>query len=241
MKLKYLVSTIALALFAFACSSSDDAGLTIDSVTPNAGNSGLEVTIIGENFGTVASDVTVRFGPAAAEITSITDIQIVTSVPATAPIGATTIQVVKDGETQTIDFTINDPIVGEWISTGTNLAPLLAAAPFNTASITADFKSDGTYEVVTTDVENSQVTLVGTYETAAGVGNIRTIALTQTSPTVLTSEGIYQNVDGVLTYEVAQINPPLTGVTQPTPEGGFGSTANGAFGVLNVQRYVRSN
>lgn len=238
MKLNFLVSMIAVAFLAIACSS-DDSGLIINSVTPNAGNSGLEVTISGENFGTVASDVVVRFGPAAAEIISITDVQIVTAVPAAAPIGATTIQVVKGDETQSINFTINDPIVGNWVSNGSNIAPLLAGAPFNTTNITAEFKSDGTYVVVTTDVNNSQVTLLGTYETGAGVGLIRTISLTQTSPTVLTSEGIYQNDNGLLTYEVAQTNPPLTGVTKPTPEGGFGSTANGLFGVLNVQKYVR--
>jgi hypothetical protein len=239
MKLTHIVSVIALALFAFACSS-DDSGMSINSVTPNAGNSGLEVTITGENFGTVAADVTVRFGPAAAEIISITNVQIVTTIPASAPIGATTIQVVKGDETQTIDFNINDPIVGNWISSGANIAPLLAGPPFNTTSITADFKSDGTYIVVTTDANNSQVTLEGTYQTSEGLGLIRNISLTQTSPTVLTSEGIYQNEDGLLTYEVAQTNPPLTGVTKPTPEGGFGSTANGLFGVLNVQKYVRA-
>jgi len=239
MKLKYIVSAVALALVAFACSS-DDSGLSISSVTPNAGNSGFEVTISGENFGTVAADVAIRFGPAAAEIISITDVQIVTAVPATAPIGATTIQVVKGDETQTIDFTINDPIVGNWVSSGANIAPLLAGAPFNTTSITADFSSNGTYTVVTTDVNNSQVTLVGTYQTAAGIGLIRTISLTQSSPSVLTSEGIYQNDGGLLTYEVAQTNPPLTGVTKPTAEGGFGSTANGLFGVLNIQKYVRA-
>jgi hypothetical protein len=239
MKLKYLLSILFVAGISLACSS-DDSGLTIDTVTPNAGGGGVEVTITGSNFGTVAADVIVRFGPATAEISSITDNQIVTSIPATAPIGETTIQVVKGEETQSINFTVNDPIVGEWVSTGANVAPLLAGPPFNTVSISAVFNSNGTYTVITTDNNNSQVTLTGTYQTSEGAGLIRNISLNQDSPTVLTSEGIYRFEDGLLTYEVAQTNPPLTGVTQPTPEGGFGSTSNGLFGELNIQKYVRT-
>lgn len=241
MKIKALLTLIVAGLAFSACSDDDENKLAVLSVNPASGNSGQEVTITGENFGTVATDVTVRFGPSSATITSITDVQIVTSVPSNAPIGATTIQVVKGDETDNIDFTVEDPLVGNWISEGTNLAPLLAGAPFNTVRITADFRANGTYTVVTTDNNNSQVTLEGTWSTSEGAGVIRNIVVTQSSPTSLTSEGIYSNVDGLLTYEVAQTNPPLTGVTAPTAAAGFGSTSGGAFGALNIQKYVRAN
>ena len=42
-----------------------------------------------------------------------------------------------------------------------------------------------------------------------------------------------------MNYEVAQTNPVITGVTPPTVEGGFGSTSNGAYGNLNIQKYIK--
>lgn len=241
MKYSLLLLATLVGLLAFGCSDDSDGGMVINSVNPNAGKAGESVTIAGENFGSSAADITVRFGPATAEVSSVTDQQIVAVIPATAPIGGTTIQVIKDGETQTIDFTINDPIVGTWVSEGSNISPLLAAAPFNTVRIDASFNSDGTYTVVTTDNSDSQVTLSGTWETAEGSGDIREITVNQSSPTSLVSEGIYRFDGSVLRYEIAQTNPPLTGVTPPTAAGGFGSTSGGAFGQLNVQQYVPAN
>jgi hypothetical protein len=40
-------------------------------------------------------------------------------------------------------------------------------------------------------------------------------------------------------YEIAQTDPEIPGVTPATPEGGFGSTSGGAFGMMNVQTYVK--
>ena len=39
-------------------------------------------------------------------------------------------------------------------------------------------------------------------------------------------------------YEVLQTEPNL-GFAPPTPTGGFGSTAGGAFGNLNIQKYKK--
>ena len=241
MKTRSIIALFSLLAVLVGCSTSSDDGLEITSVSITAGNSGEEVVVTGKNFGTTVADVTVRFGPAAAEVVSVTDTEITTAVPALAPIGATTIQVVIGDETATIDFTVNDPLVGNWLSEGTNIAPLLAGAPFNTVRITAEFRADNTYTVVTTDANDAEVTLTGTWSTGDGSGTIRTVTVNQSSPTTLTSEGIYQNVDGLLTYEVAQTNPPLTGVTAPTAAAGFGSTSGGNFGVLNIQKYVRAN
>jgi hypothetical protein len=239
MNLKSLL-TLALGGLLFAGCASDDDGVSITSVNPTSGSAGLEVKITGKNFGTTASAVVVKFGPATATVTAVTETEITTSIPDAAPIGATTVSVTIDGETDNIDFTINDPIVGNWLSEGTNVAGLLYAAPFNTRKITANFRADGTYTVVTTDASNANVTLTGTWTTTAGTGNIRNIVVNQSSPTVLTSTGIYRNEAGLLTYEIVQTNPPLTGVTPPTVAGGFGSTMSGALGTLNVQKYVRA-
>ena len=232
---------LILAVAFVGCSDDDNTNHSINSLSVNSGGAGQEVTINGENFGTNASDISVRFGPTNAEIILVEDTRIVTAVPATAPIGATTIQVVKDDITETINFTVNDPIVGVWVSEGANVAPLLAGPPFNTVRIDAEFNADGTYAVTTTDANNSQVTLSGTWQASEGEGLIRNIEVNQSAPTSLVSEGIYRNVDGTLSYEIAQTNPPLTGVTPPTAAAGFGSTSLGALGTINVQTYVRAN
>ena len=64
-------------------------------------------------------------------------------------------------------------------------------------------------------------------------------------PTSITAEGIYEVTvagDGTVSmkYEIAQTQPPLAGVTKPTPEGGFGSTSGGLIGTINVQNYVKT-
>ncbi len=118
-----------------------------------------------------------------------------------------------------------DVIVGQWLSEGANVAPGLVAT-LKTKSITATFNENQTYTVVATDSSDVSVTYQGTYVTEANDGTtIRSITLNQTVPTSLTSQGIYEVSGSLLTYEVIQTDPALTGFTAPTPEGGFGSTA----------------
>jgi len=132
-------------------------------------------------------------------------------------------------------------IIGQWISSGANVAPLLIAAGID--SIYADFKVDLSYLVESFTADGSKTTLTGTYvQTKSSTGNIWTIVVNQSSPSSLVSEGIFEVMatGGVtMKYEIAQTDPEIPGVTPPTPEGGFGSTSSGAFGVLNVQTYVK--
>ncbi len=140
----------------------------------------------------------------------------------------------------------SDVIVGTWVSTGANLAPLLYAAPFKYRTITATFNNDGSYTILSVDSAGTKTTATGTYVTAAGGAasprdTIRTIVATQMTPTSLTAEGIYQVTPGTaitMKYEVLQTQPAL-GYAKPTPALGFGSTAGGAFGTLNIQKYVK--
>lgn len=128
-----------------------------------------------------------------------------------------------------------DVIVGKW------RAPV--PAPILTSfvdSIHVEFKNNQTY-LVKSFKDGAITELAGTYVTAAGAGNIRNISLDQATPTTLTTSGIYRVVGNELTYEVAQSQPAQAGVTPPTAEAGFGSTSSGAFGVLNVQNYVKMN
>ncbi len=172
-------------------------------------------------------------------------------------IGAMTLSMTACGESDsgTNNAPPQDAIVGTWLAEGfttingaqvPNVSPLLFGAPFNTRRIRATFNANGTYTVVTTDSAGSNATLTGTWTTSAadtaGI-TIRNITVNQTSPSTVTSRGIYQvTTDGGTTrmlYEIAQVEPPLQGVTPPTPRGGFGSTSGGAFGIANIQRYVK--
>ncbi len=143
----------------------------------------------------------------------------------------------------TVEPEAQEAIIGAWLSTGANIAPLLAGPPFNVAEITATFAENNTYTVLQKDNAGTEITLTGTYTMEkSAVGNIYTIVLNQASPSVLTAEGIYEiNTDAdpdEMTYEVVQTEPAI-GVAPPTPELGFGSTGAGAFATLNVQKYVR--
>lgn len=133
-------------------------------------------------------------------------------------------------------------IVGEWYSSGSNVATLLVNVA-GIDSIYAKFNSDNTY-LVESFASGAKTTLTGTYTQAkSGVGNIWTITLNQGSPTALTSEGMFE-IDATMNpytmnYEVAQTEPQITGVTPPTPAGGFGSTSGGALGTINIQKYIK--
>ncbi len=137
-------------------------------------------------------------------------------------------------ETQT------DELVGTWISAGSNVAPGLAAVGVD--SILATFNEDQTYTVLNY-AGGSQATLTGTWVAGTQAeGQIRSVTVTQISPSALTAQGIFQVSGTAMTYEVIQVEPALQGVTAPTVAGGFGSTtiagqANNAY----VQHYDKRN
>ncbi|MCF8236998.1 MAG: hypothetical protein K9I85_02480 [Saprospiraceae bacterium] len=131
-------------------------------------------------------------------------------------------------------------VQGEWLSAGANVAPLLAGPPFNIDSIRADFSSNLTY-TVTSYSGGTPTVLTGTYsQTESGVGAIWNITVNQTAPSALTSEGIFEVTGDNMKYEIVQTQPAI-GVAAPTAAGGFGSTGGGAFGMANIQNYVRVN
>lgn len=131
-------------------------------------------------------------------------------------------------------------IQGEWYSSGSNVAPLLATL-FGTDSIYANFRSDLTYTVEQYDTSGAKLTLSGTFsQEESNVTDIWTIVVNQTSPAALASEGIFKVEGSTMQYEIVQTDPDI-GATPPTPAAGFGSSASGGtpLGSLNVQNYVR--
>ncbi len=260
MKFRLLPLFLVAVLFVFsACSDDDDSTpvtpsnkISVTNLSPISGSIGTTVTIKGTNFGTDASELTITFGGVVVTPVSVANTEIKVIVPGTLPIGATSIKLKRGtGSEVTVQFTVEDPIVGAWTSEGTNVAPLLYGAPFNVRKIVATFKADGSYLVVQTDSSGTTLNLTGTYVAADGNAaapndKIRTITVNQASPTSVTAQGIYEVTVGesgtTMKYEIAQTAPPLTGVTPPTAAAGFGSTAAAGqpLGALNIQNYVKN-
>lgn len=146
----------------------------------------------------------------------------------------------KDDDDDDNEDDVPEGVVGNWLSEGTNVAPLLAFYQIN--KITANFNEDGTYLVKSFTSTGTEVTYTGVYtQTKSSVGNIWTIRLEQSTPTAVTSEGIFEVtvVEGsarTMKYEVVQTQPSL-GAAPPTPAGGFGSTTLVAPN-SNIQLYV---
>lgn len=248
----------AMLVMVVACSDDDDGTpvtptdkITVSNFSPISGPIGTTVTVTGTNYGTDAAALTITVGGVVVTPVSVTNTEIKFRIPSSLPMGATTIKIKKgSGTPLDLQFTVEDPIVGVWVSDSANVAPLLYGAPFHVRKIVATFKANGTYTVVQTDSSQTSLTLTGIYIAAAGGAaapkdKIRIITVNQGTPSSLTAEGIYEVsvADGTVTmnYEIVQTEPPLAGVSKPTAEGGFGSTAGGAFGMINVQKYVRSN
>jgi len=136
------------------------------------------------------------------------------------------------------------PIIGTWLSQGADIAPLLAGSPFNNAKITATFKDDGTYSVVSIDTSNKELDYSGTYQIMPSTsGNIVQIRLAEVTPSTAEVEGMYQ-IDTTQTparmqYEVVQTQP-TNGLQPPSPDKGFGSTVyNGMQISTLIQKYSR--
>ncbi|MBI9065947.1 MAG: hypothetical protein JEZ09_01565 [Salinivirgaceae bacterium] len=136
-------------------------------------------------------------------------------------------------------------IIGNWYSAGDNVAPLLVTY-FTVDSIYAEFKDDFTYLVEQFNIGNETTTpdveFTGTFSIVKStVDEIWTIELTQELPYVANVSGIFEvkTSPETLWYEVVQISGSQN--TPPTPELGFGSSTGGAFGVTNIQKFVRIN
>jgi hypothetical protein len=139
--------------------------------------------------------------------------------------------------------TVN-PIVGNWISSGADVAPLLAGKPFYYTKITATFNTDGSYTVDGIDTSNKDTTFTGAWSaTPTAAGGLYDITVSQTQPANTTAVGIY-SVDNTvsparMTYEVVQTQP-TNGITPPTSDKGFGSTVfNGMPITTLIQKFSR--
>ena len=159
----------------------------------------------------------------------------------------------KEEEDTVVTPVATDPLATTWVSEGANLAPGFLTSTFRLKKIVATFNTDKSYTVVSTDSSNATITYKGTYSASesavtdtASASNtkgakISTIVLTQTTPSSVTSTGIYAISGTNLRYEVVQTTPAITGIAAPTPANGFGSTSYNGFkyGAYWIQKYVK--
>lgn len=132
--------------------------------------------------------------------------------------------------------TVEEQLVGQWLSAGDNVAPLLVAV-FNYDSVYVTFGSDNTV-TLNSHVADGAWTgeVAGVFAvTESETGDIHAISLNYTA---FEQEGIIQlTTDGDgFQLEAVQTVPDI-GATAPTPEDGFGADAT--LGTTNIQTYVR--
>jgi hypothetical protein len=132
-------------------------------------------------------------------------------------------------------------VVGEWYSSGDNVAVLLSTY-FFIDSIYAKFEPNNTY-LVESFADGAKTTYSGTYaQVKSGTGTIWNITLNQSTPTAVTSVGIFDISVAAepytMQYEVVQTQPDIQ-ATPPTAGAGFGSTNGGALSTWNIQKYIK--
>jgi len=129
-----------------------------------------------------------------------------------------------------------DAWVGQWLSEGANVAPILVAV-FNYDSVRVWLNDDQTVRLDTHVDGGAWSSINGTYVvTESATGNVHSIELIYAA---FSQEGIIDVTDGtpdVLRLEAVQTIPDI-GAVPRTPETGFGSDAT--LGDANIQTYVR--
>lgn len=133
-------------------------------------------------------------------------------------------------------------LVGDWISQGDDVAPILRQGGFEVEALTVTFGRDRTYVGELRLGSGDVVPYGGTFRLDDST-DPWSIVLTQTAPQGLTSTGIVAlERDGgetVMRFEVVQTDPPTPGFQPPTPQGGFGSTRGVDDPADNIQVYRR--
>ncbi|PIZ68180.1 MAG: hypothetical protein COY19_04270 [Candidatus Marinimicrobia bacterium CG_4_10_14_0_2_um_filter_48_9] len=129
----------------------------------------------------------------------------------------------------------SDPWVGTWLSTGTNVAPLLAYY-FNLDSVEVTLGDDQSVALRQHSTTSGWSALSGTYAITESTGSeIDAISIIYTT---FSQEGIVKVDADSLWLEAVQTVPDI-GATVPTPANGFGADAT--LGVANIQKYIRQN
>ncbi|MCF7822603.1 MAG: hypothetical protein K9N35_00375 [Candidatus Marinimicrobia bacterium] len=141
----------------------------------------------------------------------------------------------EDDTTTGPDDTVADAWIGNWLSSGSNVAVLLSYY-FHYDSVKVEFKEDNTVTLETHVLDGAWTTLEGTYViTESADSDIDVIKLVYPA---FEQDGIIQIVADTLKLEAVQTTPSI-GATVPTVAAGFG--ADVTLGTSNIQTYIRQN
>ncbi len=133
------------------------------------------------------------------------------------------------------DESDTDVWVGNWLSTGDNVAVLLSYY-FHYDSVKVEFTEDNTVTLETHVLDGAWTTLEGTYVITESTDlDIDAIHLIYTA---FEQEGIIEINGDTLRLEAVQTTPAI-GATVPTPVAGFGADAT--LGTSNIQTYIRQD
>lgn len=140
-------------------------------------------------------------------------------------------------DTNNIDeMTASEAVVGNWLSTGDNIASLLVYY-FNYDSILVEFTENNIVTLKSHVADGAWTTLTGTYLlTESEEGDIHTFEAEYTG--VFEQGGIIQIIEDdtdIMRLEVVQTSPDI-GAAAPTVSDGFGAST---LGDSNIQTYLR--
>lgn len=125
--------------------------------------------------------------------------------------------------------------VGNWLSTGDNVAVILSAY-FNYDSVKVEMTADNTVTLETHTTDGAWTTSEGTYViTESTEGDIHAVELIYTA---FSQEGIIEIIGDTMRLEAVQTVPDIA-ATVPTVAGGFG--ADPTLGTINIQTYIRQD
>ena len=199
--------------------------LTITSINPASGPTGVDVTLTGTGFSTSAAQNIVKFNGASAVVKSATATQLVVTVPANATTGTVSVQVADKTVTGSM-FTV----VAATAPTLSSIAPTsgkvgstvtLSGTGFSTTSSQNTVKFNGTTATVTNATATS---LTVTVPTGATSGNVTVTVNGKTSA------GIHFDVAATLT--VISYDPASGNVGTPVVITGSGFDSNPSVNVV---------
>lgn len=183
MKTTFKLFTLLLVIFSFLACSDDDGDavseFTVSTISPESGTVGTEIRITGTDFPSDASDISISFNGISADITSVTNTEIMTTVPSGAATGK--IEISANGFTKisAATFTVLSNLVKETITnleapqTGVQGQPIggpFTKFSFETGAVT-DSETDWDIAFRGTSIAVNGGTATGTNEEPARNGN----------------------------------------------------------------------
>ncbi len=157
----------------------------INSIDPASGPTGAEVTITGQNFGTVISNVQVDFNGEVATINSLNDTQIVATVPDNATTGPVSVTLLSSGNSASGPvFTVEDnlPVITSISPTSGPIGTEVTIIGNNFGFTSADVEVRLNGQLIEADfVDLTEIRFSVPFDATTGVIEVTVVASGQTA------------------------------------------------------------